>query len=126
MFRVKQWSNFIVPSVKTCTLQNLPVITTPMVRISALDSPTCFSWFIPNTDLNGQPISLFQGQFLLCANVKHLFMEANRYILVTISFFYTHRLYGFKIHPLAYQLQYQAASNFKAPTMRMNYNGGKR
>lgn len=36
------------------------------------------------------------------------------------------RLYGFKIHPLAYQLQYQAASNFKAPTMRMNYNGGKR
>ncbi|VUZ41759.1 unnamed protein product, partial [Hymenolepis diminuta] len=25
------------------------------------------------------------------------------------------RLYGFKIHPLAYQLQYQAAANFKAP-----------
>lgn len=26
------------------------------------------------------------------------------------------RLYGFKIHPMAYQLQYQAASNFKQPT----------
>lgn len=39
---------------------------------------------------------------------------------------YHDRLYGFKIHPLAYQLQHQAASNFKAPTMRMNYNGGKR
>lgn len=25
------------------------------------------------------------------------------------------RLYGFKIHPLAYQLQYQAAANFNAP-----------
>lgn len=25
------------------------------------------------------------------------------------------RLYGFKIHPMAYQLQLQAASNFKSP-----------
>ncbi|XP_036056979.1 casein kinase II subunit beta-like [Onychomys torridus] len=25
------------------------------------------------------------------------------------------RLYGFKIHPMAYQLQFQAASNFKSP-----------
>uniref|UniRef100_A0A667XE46 Casein kinase II subunit beta n=1 Tax=Myripristis murdjan TaxID=586833 RepID=A0A667XE46_9TELE len=26
-----------------------------------------------------------------------------------------HRLYGFKIHPMAYQLQLQAASSFKSP-----------
>lgn len=32
------------------------------------------------------------------------------------------RLYGFKVHPLAYQLQYQAAANFKAP-LRNVYNG---
>ena len=25
------------------------------------------------------------------------------------------RLYGFKIHPMAYQLQLQAASSFKSP-----------
>lgn len=35
------------------------------------------------------------------------------------------RLYGFKIHPLAYNLQYQAASNFKMP-MRMSHSSGKR
>lgn len=27
----------------------------------------------------------------------------------------SYRLYGFKIHPMAYQLQLQAASNFKSP-----------
>ena len=31
------------------------------------------------------------------------------------------RLYGFKIHPLAYQLQQQAAANFKQPTRGMGY-----
>lgn len=37
------------------------------------------------------------------------------------------RLYGFKIHPLAYQIQQQAASTFKAPPLRtMTYNNGKR
>ena len=36
------------------------------------------------------------------------------------------RLYGFKIHPLAYQIQQQAAANFKAPMRTMSYNNGKR
>lgn len=36
------------------------------------------------------------------------------------------RLYGFKIHPLAYQIQQQAAANFKAPMRTMTYNNGKR
>lgn len=36
------------------------------------------------------------------------------------------RLYGFKIHPLAYQIQQQAAANFKAPSRTMTYNNGKR
>merc|ERR1719411_211215 len=36
------------------------------------------------------------------------------------------RVYGFKIHPLAYQLQMQAAANFKAPMRTMSYNNGKR
>ncbi|PSN35552.1 Casein kinase II subunit beta [Blattella germanica] len=37
------------------------------------------------------------------------------------------RLYGFKIHPLAYQIQQQASSNFKAPLRALSYNnGGKR
>lgn len=29
------------------------------------------------------------------------------------------RLYGFKIHPMAYQLQLQAASSFKSPVKAM-------
>ncbi|KOB69793.1 Casein kinase 2 beta subunit [Operophtera brumata] len=36
------------------------------------------------------------------------------------------RLYGFKIHPLAYQIQQQAAANFKAPLRTLTYNNGKR
>ncbi|XP_034234933.1 casein kinase II subunit beta-like [Thrips palmi] len=36
------------------------------------------------------------------------------------------RLYGFKIHQSAYDIQYAAASNFKAPTRAINYNNGKR
>lgn len=36
------------------------------------------------------------------------------------------RLYGFKIHPLAYQIQQQAAANFKAPMRTLSYNNGKR
>ncbi|KAG8297991.1 Casein kinase II subunit beta [Homalodisca vitripennis] len=37
------------------------------------------------------------------------------------------RLYGFKIHPLAYQIQQQAAANFKAPLRALNYgNSTKR
>ncbi|XP_014485270.1 PREDICTED: casein kinase II subunit beta isoform X1 [Dinoponera quadriceps] len=36
------------------------------------------------------------------------------------------RLYGFKIHPLAYQIQQQSASTFKAPLRALNYNNGKR
>ncbi|XP_076755130.1 casein kinase II subunit beta isoform X2 [Xylocopa sonorina] len=36
------------------------------------------------------------------------------------------RLYGFKIHPLAYQFQQQSASTFKAPLRAVNYNNGKR
>ena len=35
------------------------------------------------------------------------------------------RLYGFKIHPLAYQLQYQAAANFK-PMRGLGHNNSKR
>lgn len=44
------------------------------------------------------------------------------------SFFclFIYRLYGFKIHPMAYQMQQQAAANFKAPMRAMAYNNGKR
>jgi hypothetical protein len=41
------------------------------------------------------------------------------------------RLYGFKVHPSAYELQYQAAANFKArptthSTTSVNYTNNKR
>ena len=36
------------------------------------------------------------------------------------------RLYGFKIHHLAYQIQQQAVANFKAPMRTMSYNSRKR
>ena len=41
-------------------------------------------------------------------------------------FLFHSRLYGFKIHHLAYQIQQQAAANFKAPMRTMSYNSGKR
>lgn len=42
------------------------------------------------------------------------------------EFYFFSRLYGFKIHPLAYQIQQQSASTFKAPLRALNYNNGKR
>jgi casein kinase II subunit beta len=39
---------------------------------------------------------------------------------------FSSRLYGFKIHHLAYQIQQQAAANFKAPMRTMSYNSAKR
>lgn len=36
------------------------------------------------------------------------------------------RLYGFKIHPLAYQIQQQGASNFKVPMRTVSYNNGRK
>ena len=33
------------------------------------------------------------------------------------------RLYGFKVHPMAYQMQYQAAANFKAPLRQASQGG---
>ncbi|CAB4056865.1 CSNK2B [Lepeophtheirus salmonis] len=36
------------------------------------------------------------------------------------------RLYGFKIHQLAYQIQQQAAANFKTPLRALSYNNAKR
>uniref|UniRef100_A0A1B0DRH0 Casein kinase II subunit beta n=5 Tax=Phlebotominae TaxID=7198 RepID=A0A1B0DRH0_PHLPP len=36
------------------------------------------------------------------------------------------RLYGFKIHSLAYQIQLQHAANFKAPQRAVNYKNGNR
>ena len=41
---------------------------------------------------------------------------------VSLDFFFDFSLYGFKIHSLAYQIQLQAAANFKAP-MRGVMNG---
>ena len=36
------------------------------------------------------------------------------------------RLYGFKIHPMAYVIQQNASSNYKAPLRALNYGNGKR
>lgn len=43
--------------------------------------------------------------WLLCIDQK----------LICLFFLFFFRLYGFKIHPMAYQLQLQAASSFKSP-----------
>ncbi len=42
--------------------------------------------------------------------------------------FFHFRLYGFKIHPLAYELQYQAAANYKSsrPMHSIGYGSNKR
>lgn len=42
------------------------------------------------------------------------------------QFQFTCRLYGFKIHSLAYQIQLQAAGNFKIPLRAVNLKNGNR
>lgn len=64
--------------------------------------------------------------YLRCINMWNKKESSN---LVSVSILicgYIFRLYGFKIHPLAYQLQYQAAANFKMPMRGIGYNNGKR
>lgn len=65
----------------------------------------------------------------LCISLYHLsgncFNPCHVHIC-TFSKFGRFRLYGFKIHPLAYQLQYQAAASFKMPMRGMGHNNSKR
>uniref|UniRef100_A0A915LAT9 Uncharacterized protein n=1 Tax=Romanomermis culicivorax TaxID=13658 RepID=A0A915LAT9_ROMCU len=43
-----------------------------------------------------------------------------KFSLMMISNVFRYRLYGFKIHPTAYQLQYQAAQTYKQPLRSLN------
>ena len=52
---------------------------------------------------------------------KYFLQNTNKF-----EIFYICRLYGFKIHPIAYQVQQQSASTFKAPLRALNFNNGKR
>lgn len=70
-----------------------------------------------------RPANQFVPRFVpkfFCINVTLSFqttpnhgpLKSEEFIYLFLLFF---RLYGFKIHPMAYQLQLQAASSFKSP-----------
>lgn len=62
------------------------------------------------------------NQFVPRYKLKNSFGEWKK-LLLRLGF----RLFGFKIHPLAYQLQYQAANSFKPPLRAaLTFNNGKR
>lgn len=42
-------------------------------------------------------------------------IKINYVLSSVLNFCFYFRLYGFKIHPMAYQLQLQAASSYKSP-----------
>lgn len=104
-----QWSSCTVPSVVMCTLPNLQGTTILMVSTLALVSHTCSSWYILNFDLQSRPTSLFQGMMMFGERVALILYHGH------IS---DCRLYGFKIHPMAYQLQQQAATKSRSAGSR--------
>lgn len=61
MFLAKRWLNRTVRSVWMYILQNRPVITIRMVRISELVSRICCSWCTPNIGQNVLRINLYPG-----------------------------------------------------------------
>lgn len=70
-----------------------------------------------------KPSSVFVPKFVPMSDVDSF---ASNNLIWYLKFENLCRLYGFKIHPLAYQLQQQAANNFKTPARGMNFNNGKR
>jgi hypothetical protein len=116
MYPERLWLKIIVRNVLMCTLQSPPDTIIRMVHFSALDFLICCLWYIPSTVPNVQLVNLFHGELCLCC--------FNRSKLIHLVIFISFRLYGFKIHSLAYQIQLQAAANYKAPTQHrgVNYN----
>lgn len=113
----RPWWNSTAPSAWTCTPPNPHDIITQTEPISGQVSPTCCSWCTQSIGQSDQPTSLSPGAFdclwrPLQATVVHLCCSS---VLELALFCFCFRLYGFKIHPMAYQLQLQAASTFKSP-----------
>ena len=112
MCRERPWSSYTVQSVSMSTRPNRQSITTRTAPTLARVSHTCFSWCTQSIDLNVRPISLWPGK------TKKNRPTKRRFIFNRQSFFCVFRLYGFKIHPQAYTIQQQAASNRAPPAVR--------
>ena len=65
------------------TLPNPPATITQMGHISALASPTCYSWSTQNTDPNDQPTNLFQGKALPQRVIAFALIAFKKYGLLT-------------------------------------------
>lgn len=137
--QARLWLKYTVPSVLMSTIRNHRDTITPMGLTSEPASPICYSWCILSIDQNVRPTNLFQGKVSRVHSSTGGFLKrrpvrwkstkwanegsptANiQNALLTFHHIFIFRLYGFKIHSLAYQIQLQAAGNFKIPLRAVN------
>ncbi|XP_077485190.1 casein kinase II subunit beta-like isoform X2 [Amblyomma americanum] len=84
--------------------------------------PKCMDVYGPKSSLHHHTDGAYFG-----TGFPHmLFMVHPEYRPKSPTNKFVPRLYGFKIHPLAYQQEQQEAASFKAPVRAMNYGNGKR
>ena len=108
MYLVSKWWSSTAQSVRMFIIQNLLATIIPTALTLALDFLTCCLWFIPIVDLNDQAINLFPG---FCT-FRFLFpysLSINGFKTLILC-----RLFGFKVHPMALQLQYQSSTQKKS------------
>ncbi|KAL1767979.1 casein kinase II subunit beta isoform X1 [Sigmodon hispidus] len=73
--------------------------------------PKCMDMYTPKSSRHHHT----DGAYLGTGFPHMLFMVHPEYQPKRPANQFVHRLWGFKIHPMAFQLQLQAASNFKSP-----------
>lgn len=67
----RRWWSCIVLNVRMCTPLNPPVIITQTGLTLEQDFLICCLWSTQNTDLNVQPINLWQGKYLLIQSLHN-------------------------------------------------------
>ncbi|XP_038672867.1 casein kinase II subunit beta [Scyliorhinus canicula] len=99
------------PPPQSCCLFQLGLSDIPGEAMVKLYCPKCMDVYTPKSSRHHHTDGAYFG-----TGFPHmLFMVHPEYRPKRPANQFVPRLYGFKIHPMAYQLQLQAASNFKSP-----------
>ena len=121
------WFNLFICTIFASTIFNFNFYFTglsdvPGEAMVKLYCPKCMDVYTPKSSRHHHTDGAYFG-----TGFPHmLFMVHPEYRPKKPTNQFVPRLYGFKIHPLAYQIQQQGASNFKVPMRTVSYNNGRK